>query len=70
MTKVPSVYETERTSPGPPYRPNRLPGRPVPQATRRGRVSARTVGFPPIPASRSDLRMMPVSNGLKYFYRF
>ena len=61
-TKVPSMYEMERTSPGPgPTWPaNRPSGT---ETARRGRASARTAGFPAPPASRSHLRMMPVSNG-------
>jgi hypothetical protein len=34
-----------------------------PRTARRGRTSARPAGFPAPPASRSHLRMMPVSNG-------
>lgn len=61
-TKVPSMYEMERTSPGP--GPTWPANRPSGTGTaRRGRASARTTGFPAPPASRSDLRMMPVSNG-------
>ena len=61
-TKVPSMYEMERTSPGP--GPTWPADRPSGTGTaRRGRASARTAGFPAPPASRSHLRMMPVSNG-------
>jgi len=61
-TKVPSMYEMERTSPGP--GPTWPADRPSGTGTaRRGHTSARTTGFPAPPASRSDLRMMPVSNG-------
>jgi hypothetical protein len=61
-TKVPSMYEMERTPPGPGLT-CRLTGHLAPRTARRGRTSARTAGFPAPPASRSDLRMMPVSNG-------
>ena len=61
-TKVPSMYEMERTSPGP--GPTWSADRPSGTGTaRRGRASARTAGFPAPLASRSLLRMMPVSNG-------
>ena len=61
-TKVPSMYEMERTSPGP--GPTWPAGRPSRTGTaRRGRASARTASFPAPLASRSLLRMMPVSNG-------
>jgi hypothetical protein len=62
-TKVPSTYEMEGTSPGSPHLVGQLPSLPVPRTARRGRTSARTAGFPAPPASRSHLRMMPVSNG-------
>jgi hypothetical protein len=49
-TKVPSMYEMERTSPGP-GRPGRLTGPSGTGTARRGRASARTAGFPAPPAS-------------------
>ena len=49
-TKVPSMYEMERTSPGP--GPTWPANRPSGTGTaRRGRASARTAGFPAPPAS-------------------
>ena len=62
MTKVPSTYEVEGTSPGP------GPAWPVARSSgaagrRRGRTPAQAAGFPAPPASRSRLRMVPVSNG-------
>jgi hypothetical protein len=49
-TKVPSMYEMERTSPGP--GPTWPANRPSGTGTaRRGRASARTAGFPASPAS-------------------
>ena len=49
-TKVPSMYEMERTSPGP--GPTWPADRPSGTGTaRRGRASARTAGFPAPPAS-------------------
>jgi hypothetical protein len=49
-TKVPSMYEMERTSPGP--GPTWPADRPSGSRTaRRGRASARTAGFPAPPAS-------------------
>jgi hypothetical protein len=49
-TKVPSMYEMERTSPGP--GPTWPTDRPSGTGTaRRGRASARTAGFPAPPAS-------------------
>ena len=44
-------------------RRGRRAGRPAPRTARRGRTPARPAGFPAPPASRSHLRMMPVSNG-------
>jgi ChaB protein len=72
LTSLHAVPSSRRRSPpcmrwrGPrlvPGRPGRLAGRLAPVTARRGRASARTAGFPAPPASRSHLRMMPVSNG-------
>jgi hypothetical protein len=72
LTSLGAVLRLRRRSPpcmrwrGPrlvPGRPGRLTGRLAPRTARRGHTSARTTGFPAPPASRSDLRMMPVSNG-------
>ena len=66
-TKVPSMYEMERTSPGPgPTWPADRPS--GARTARRGRASARTAGFPAPPAS---LRSPPDDarfQRLKHFY--
>lgn len=56
MTKVPSMYEMEGTSPGLTAPAGQLPGYPAPQAARRGQTSARGSGFPNPPASRGRPR--------------
>jgi hypothetical protein len=59
-TKVPSMYEMERTSPGP--GPTWPADRPSGTGTaRRGRASAKPPVSRRLPRPRSHLRMMPVS---------